>query len=113
MTDPGQFRTKLIYQESTSVLDTVGQPIETWSDAFTVFAKVSPLNARETWWARQTHAETTHMVECRYHTRIKPYGRFKIAGTDRILNIEGVRDVDERRIELSISCIEGDQSIES
>lgn len=107
MIDPGQRRTRLTYQEPTYTIDSVGQQIETWADVIaSVPARLSPLNAKETYWARQIHSETTHEVNIRFHPVIKPTGRFKVTGTDRVLNIVGIVDDENRHIELTISCVE-------
>jgi SPP1 family predicted phage head-tail adaptor len=104
ITDPGAFRQKLTYQEPTLAKDAVGQPIESWEDVAVVWAKISPLSARESWWAQQTHATTTHQITCRYDARIKPTGRLKLG--DRLFAIGGVMNVDERRIFLILACTE-------
>jgi len=105
MIDPGQLRTPLTLQTLTTSKDSLGQPIETWSDITTVWAKVSPLNARETFWASQTQASTTHTIVCRYDARITTTCRFVMDGS-RVLNVDGVKDEDSRRIQLTISATE-------
>jgi SPP1 family predicted phage head-tail adaptor len=109
MIDPGQMRTKLVYQESTPAPDSYGQAVEDWADVFTVWARVRPLSGREIFYAQQVHAQTTHEVVCRYRGGIKPTGRFTVAdGSDpaRVLNIVGIADFESRRVELTISCVE-------
>jgi SPP1 family predicted phage head-tail adaptor len=107
--DPGQMRTKLIYQEASTAPDSYGDPIETWADVATVWARLRPLSGREIFYAQQVHAQTTHEVVARYIAAIKPTGRFTVAdGSNpaRVLNILGVDDTDSRRVELTISCLE-------
>lgn len=106
LVDPGQFRTKLTLQTRVVSQDSVGGTVETWTDGPAVWAKVSPLSAREQWWAQQTHATTTHMVTARYDARIDSTCRLKLG--DRVLNIDGVRDVDEGRVYMVISATEED-----
>jgi SPP1 family predicted phage head-tail adaptor len=104
--DPGSLRTPVILQSVTTSKDSVGQPIETWTDLGTLWARVSPLSAREQWWASQTQASTTHQVTIRYDARVVPTARLKIAGTSRILNIESVRNLDEMNVYMVVSAIE-------
>jgi SPP1 family predicted phage head-tail adaptor len=108
MIDPGQMRTKLVYQERTLAKNTFGGVDETWQDVATVWAKVEPLSGRKLFYARQLHDATTHSVTCRYDGRIKTVGRLSIHGTGRVLKILGVLDAEERRIELTINCLETD-----
>jgi SPP1 family predicted phage head-tail adaptor len=109
--DPGQMRTKLVYQEppASPTLDSYGQPVEEWADVATVWARLRPLSGRELYYAQQMHAQTTHEVVTRWRPGIKPTGRFTVAdGSDpvRVLNILGIADFESRRIELTISCVE-------
>jgi len=103
--DPGQFRQRLTYQEPTISKDSVGQAVESFADVATVWAMVSPLNAREQYWASQVQASTTHTITCRYDARLKPTGRFLMDGS-RVLNIDGIKDEDSRRVQLTISATE-------
>jgi SPP1 family predicted phage head-tail adaptor len=104
--DPGEFRTPVVLQNATYTKNSVGQPVETWSDVATIWAKVSPLSAREQFYAAQTQASRTHNVIMRYDSRVTPTCRLKIAGTDRILAIEGVRDLEERRQYMVVGATE-------
>lgn len=112
MIDPGQFRTPLTYQTPVSTIDSYGQPVTAWTDVVTFVALVRPLNGREVFYARQVHAETTHQVVCRYRTDFTPTGRFIVAGTNRVLNIVGLLDFEDRRIELTIPCVERTPSLD-
>jgi len=102
--DPGRYRTILQLQSIATSKDSVGQSIETWSDIAVVWASVNALSAREQWWAQQTQATTTHLITCRYDARITPGTRFKLG--ERVLNIDGVRDTDERHVEMIVNCTE-------
>lgn len=104
--DAGQFRTKLTLQTLAISQDATGGTVETWTDGPTVWAKVSPLSSREAYWAAQVHATTTHTVTMRYTAAVTPQSRLKIAGTSRVMNVDGVSDVDERHQYLIISATE-------
>jgi SPP1 family predicted phage head-tail adaptor len=103
--DPGEFRTPLVLQsQNTTGKSTLGQPITAWTDVATIWAKVSPLSAREQWYAQQTHATTSHQVTMRYDSRVTPTCRLKMG--DRIFNIDGSRNVDERNVYMIVGCTE-------
>lgn len=108
--DPGLYRTKLTLQQASSTTDSIGQPIATWSDVATVWARVEPLSGKEQYWAMQVHASVSHKVTCRYNAAIVPTGRLVIYGTNRILNITSVADFDERRVEMTIMATEANPS---
>lgn len=104
--DPGQYRTKLIYQEQVSIADEYGDAVDVWEDVATVWARLKPLSGREAYFAQQVQAETTHEVLCRYRPGVKPTGRFVVAGTSRNLGILSIADTESMRIELRIMCVE-------
>lgn len=111
MIDPGQMRTKLIYQEAVPsdddpYNDNHGANAD-WSDVATVWARVRALSGREVFYASQVQSEETHEVICRHRPGIKPTGRFRVAGTDRYLHIAAPPDdFESRRIWLKIKCVE-------
>jgi SPP1 family predicted phage head-tail adaptor len=104
--DPGAFRSKLVLQALvTTGKDTFGQPTLVWDDVATIWAKVSPLSAREAFWASQIQASTTHTIVCRYDPRIVTTARLRMGS--RIFNLDGPpRDLDERNIYMVINAIE-------
>ena len=69
-----------------------------------VWAKVSPLSGRELERAREVVANATHEVKTRYRDGINSQKRLR--HDNRILNIENVRDMDERNRELIMICVE-------
>jgi SPP1 family predicted phage head-tail adaptor len=102
--DPGEFRTPIVLQTPSITRDTVGQAQKTWTDVVTIWARVSPISAREQFYAQQNQATTTHSIACRYDSRIVPTARFKMGG--RIFNVDGVRNLDERNVYLLIQATE-------
>jgi len=106
MTGSGEMRIKIVYQEPTQAKDALGQPIKTWVDVFEGFGALRPLTAREINLAGQTTAEATHRLAIRWRPGVKPTGRFLVAGTDRVLNISGALNVNERNAEIVLTCVE-------
>ncbi|WP_165068279.1 phage head closure protein [Paludisphaera rhizosphaerae] len=106
MIDPGQMRTKLRYQTVADSIDADGGKIETWSDAFAVWARVRPVKGDEVVRNDQVVAGIRYEIVCRYRDGIDPTGRFVVDISGRVLNIEGVVDWEMRRQELTIAAVE-------
>lgn len=107
MIDPGQMRTRLTYQEPTTVDDGAGSSSTEWADVCTVWARVRPAKADETvQGGPQVQGRVDYEITCRFDPRIEPTGRFLIEGTARILNIAAVVDWELRRQELTIKAHE-------
>jgi len=106
-TDPGRYRTKLVYQEKQETgRGRSGQVLADWVDRFPVWASLRPLSGRETLYARSVGAETTHEVRARFRPGIAPAGRFVVARTGAVLRIESVRDLDSLGVELVASVVQ-------
>lgn len=69
-----------------------------------LWAKVSPLTGTELERARQVVANATHEVIVRFNDLVTPRKRFIF--DNRELNIENVRNIDERRIKMVCICVE-------
>jgi len=106
MIDPGSLRSILVYERPESARDSRGQSIKTWVAVATIQANVNPLAGREGYWAKQVNAEVTHEVTLRYRPWLDPTGRFRFVGTNRVLNIKGVINVEERGVWAVASCVE-------
>jgi SPP1 family predicted phage head-tail adaptor len=101
----GQMRHRVVLQAASRPQDASGEPVESWSDVATLWAKVEPLSATETYRARQAGAELSHRVTVHYRAGVTPTGnRLKLG--DRVLNVRGVRCPDEARVWLELSCLE-------
>jgi SPP1 family predicted phage head-tail adaptor len=104
--DIGELRHVVEYQEAVSTPSKTGTPVKTWHTLWTGPAAVRPLSARELQYAGGTEAQTTHRLTIRYRTGVKHTGRFLLAGTDRVLNIASIADLEERHAWLVIQAIE-------
>lgn len=91
--DPGALRTELVLEQATPVPDGAGGFAETWTALATLFAKVEPMVARETFGAAQTLEEVTHRVTIRHRPDVASGMRFSLG--DRHLAILTVHDPDE------------------
>lgn len=107
MIDPGQMRTRLVYQESTRVEDGAGSSTDGWADVFTLWARVRPARADESVQAGpQVQGRVDYEVVCRFDPRIAIDGRFLIEGTARALNIASIVDWELRGVELTVKAHE-------
>lgn len=101
----GELRHRVAIQKTTTVQDEFGQPIETWQDVCTVWAKIEDLSGREYLIAKQIPAnELTTRITIRWQNDIEPTMRI-IAG-QRIFDIQSIVDPDGRGRQLQLMCKE-------
>lgn len=68
------------------------------------FARIRPLNARERFYTGKEEQQTTHRIEIDFAEEVKP--KYRILFGDRILHIDGIRNIDEGNHELQLMCSE-------
>ena len=100
----GKMRHRVVVQSFIETQDDAGQPIKTYSDLDTVWAKVTPLTGKERVEAAQVRAEVTHSVMIRYRAGLKPKMRLVYDG--QILEIAAVINLREEDRWMQIACIE-------
>jgi SPP1 family predicted phage head-tail adaptor len=109
MPDPhraiGQHKHRVETQQAEETQTETGDPERTWKTQATVWAKVEPLSSREQFDARRVDMKTTHRVTIRYYAGLKPDDRVRIKD-GRVLNIDGIRDLQERERWTELTCQE-------
>ncbi len=100
----GTLRHKVEIQALTVTEDAIGNQVEEWTKVADVWAAVEPLQGDEKLAAAYIQADTTHRVTIRYLAGITPADRLLFDG--RILEIESVRNLEERNRELVLMCKE-------
>lgn len=101
----GDFRHRVTIQSSTETEDGYGGVSLSWSDDFTIWARVRPQAGRERFDAEQQEGTFyTHVIEARYRTDITTEQRATWDG--RILDITSVQNVEGMDRELRIECHE-------
>lgn len=103
----GRLRHYVAIQERTQAQDAAGQPTDTWANVSglsSVNAAVEPAKAVEKQVAEQLGHNVTHVVRIRYMAGIT--SDMRIVHNGRYLDIVGIRNPDERNIELVIECEE-------
>jgi SPP1 family predicted phage head-tail adaptor len=82
-----------------------GQVVGAWVEVQKLWAKVEAVTAGERRNASAVGHQITHRVVLRYQPDFRPEDR--IVYRDRVFDVTGVRDIEERRIALEITCVEG------
>lgn len=100
----GRLRKRVRIQTPVDAQNGLGEMIRAWSTVATVWAAVEPLRGREMFDAAQVQAEISHRVQLRYRPGVNT--TMRILFGSRVLQIQSVIDVDERRRELQLMCRE-------
>ena len=100
----GTLRHRVEIQEAVESRTTSGAVTKAWSTKDTVWASVRPVNAREAAQAKQAYGTITHAVTLRYTDDLTTADRLVFG--DRVLNILGVINPEERNITLELLCLE-------
>lgn len=101
----GELRHRIEWTTPTVNRNSLGEYVETNASPFgeggACMAAIRPTSARETMLAGSTLAqEVTHIITMRYTPYLKPTSRITFG--DRVFNITGIINVDERDIELQV-----------
>lgn len=102
--ESGKLRHRVTIQQATESRDADGGVTRTWGTFATVHAAVSPLSGREYLQADQVQAQVTHRVRIRRYPGVTP--KMRVLHRSRVLNIEAVRDLDERISVMELLCRE-------
>lgn len=104
--DPGRMTARVTIQHSTSTTrDAAGTVTQNWiTFSGPVWAAIEPLTLREVQLAGQQQANLTHRVRMRHVSGVTP--RMRLLYGARVLWIESVRTIDERRFQLELLCRE-------
>lgn len=100
----GEMRHRITFQQPIKTPDGHKGHTVSWQGLVTVWASVEPLSGREYFYSHQIKAEVTHRVKIRYRSDISM--KMRIKHEDRILDIESIIDLKERRQILEILCRE-------
>lgn len=101
---------RVVFQRRDTAVDSYGQQVTSWSDAFTTWASIEPLSARELFAAQGVQSEVTHRITARYRAELaNPAGvaAMRVAYRGRIFNIQGATNVKERNRTIEILASEG------
>lgn len=100
----GTLRHRITIEQPAETQNAHGEPVVTWSALATCWASVEPLSGRELLMAQQVNAEITHRARLRYVAGVMAKQRVQHQG--RYFDINAVRNIDERKVELELLCQE-------
>lgn len=80
------------------------EPVKDFHPVAGRWARVEPLDSRSLWRAQQAGALATHKVNFALFPGLTTRHRLRLAG--RVLNIEGVTDLEDQHTEHECRCIE-------
>lgn len=101
----GELRHRVTIQQRVTGQDEYGQPLNTWQDMATVWAKIEDLTGREYFSAQQIPtAQVSTRATIRWRADVKP--EMRLVHGSRVLDIKAVLDPDGRRRQLQLMCQE-------
>ncbi len=107
---PQLFRDQVVLQTRVRTPTKVAGATIVWNDTAEVWAKVTPLSARQLFFADQLQHRITHKFLLRFREDISVTIDKRFTWQERIFQIQGVIDVEERRCFLEVSCFEGEET---
>jgi SPP1 family predicted phage head-tail adaptor len=107
MNPAGKRRQRVTFQVRAAGQGSMGQPVNTWTDVLTVYARVVSVSGKEEFKGQQFNPEITHQVTIINSTstdQLTPMHRISVGG--KILDIQAI-NVGERRLDpIVITCKE-------
>ncbi len=100
----GNLKHKIIIESYTETQNDFGEVALGYSTFATVYASIVPLSGKEYFSSKQTNAEVSHKIECRYLSGISP--SMQIVYGARTFKIESVLNIREANKTLQIICSE-------
>ena len=106
----GALRRRITFQTRDVSVDSFGQQLTTWTDAFTMWASIEPLSAREVFAAQAVQTEVSHRITVRYRTELANLttdAAMRVVHAGRLFDVHGMLNVDERRRTIELLATEG------
>jgi SPP1 family predicted phage head-tail adaptor len=103
----GKLRHRITFQVRAAGQGSMGQPVNTWTDLFTVYARVVSVTGKEEFNGQQFNPEITHQVTIRNSTstdQLTPMHRITFGG--KILDIQAINVGERRLAPIVITCKE-------
>lgn len=101
----GLLRERVTIRQPTVTLDEIGSPSTTFADVATVWARVEPIRLDEQQYAERQVAYGRYRVTMRYRSGL--VYTMQIVWRGRTLNIDEIKNADERRRFLTLTCRDG------
>jgi len=98
--DIATLRHRITIEQVTETVNSVGEPIITWTTFAIVWASVAPLDGREFWASKQINSEVTGKIKIRYLSGINT--KMRVLFGSRVFDIEAILNVEERNKEMTL-----------
>lgn len=99
----GKLRHRVTFETSTVSQNDYGEPVDSWADITTVWARVQPTAGKERFAAMQQQSGIDYVIECRYQSALSDLAAEDRATFDsKTYDIKAVINVDERNRELQV-----------
>lgn len=96
----GALRERVILQARSDATDAIGAVVYSWATVATLWARVRPVNSRESTIADRIAATAFYEVTIRHRSDVSPTGR--LVWRNRVLNVVGITNPDERRAYIAL-----------
>lgn len=107
----GTLRHRLTFQRKSTDTDELGQPLNTWVNAFKpVWGDVAPISGRELMTATAVQSEVTHSILVRYRPEFqnpKDVAAMRVLFGARVFDIKASMNQDERNRLVVLQAAEG------
>lgn len=112
----GNMRRRLLIQARSTAKNQYGDQSVAWTTVATVWGSLEPASAKEMYLAQQRQAEVTHTATMRYRADLwsnpTVAAQYRVVyttnlGVQRILDVSGLLDVDDRHRMITLSLVEG------
>ena len=106
----GQLRHQLKIQRRICALDDFGQQQDRWEDFLALRGNMRPVSGTEKVGSLSLNPSLTHTIAVRYRPALcfpLELASYRVLFGARILNIESVRNLEERNRWVVLNCVEG------
>ncbi len=100
----GTLRHRVTIERRSSGVDSVGQPVDTWTKSADVWASISPVTGNEFYIASGKRAEITHEIMLRHGVTLAP--RDRILFDSRVFDVVSILNSEERNRMLDVKATE-------
>jgi SPP1 family predicted phage head-tail adaptor len=103
----GKRRDRITFQVRAAGQGSMGQPVNTWTDVLTVYARVVATSGSEQFKGQQFNPEVTHHIEIKNSSQtdqLTPLHRVNFNG--KILDITSINPGERRLDDITITCKE-------
>lgn len=99
----GALRQRVTFQTATITQNSVGEPVNSWSNIGTVWARVEPLAGKERFAAMQQQADVDYRITCRYSSTVAALApEDRATWNGKTFDIKSVLNTETRDRELQV-----------